>query len=317
LGHSIKKKTMKKGWHAELNENGWRCIQMHYTCDPIKAGEEWQEAAKEGTPHRVWQQEYEMNRTITSGIKVYEDFEKEIHVQDLAYDSTKPLYRGWDFGYHKPAVVFVQFDDQNTMLILDQLTPEKISTHRLAELVLEYTEKYFPDAGCIDFGDPAGNRKQSSAEDGKSDIEILADFKIYVTSKKSEVKGGIETVRELLRLRADGTPGLLMDRICSRVIGGFDGGYAYPEDQFGNPKSELPDKDGFYDHDQDAVRYIVINVVNPRNLIPVKHRKPKPLRNNEGFYQDHGTFPGDRPKKSKTKAPAGFIKVGNGYRRFI
>lgn len=209
-----------------------------------------------------------MNRSVSFGKKVYPDFTREVHVGETFFTNLKPLNRGWDFGYHSPAVVFTQFDSQDRMIVLAEIQGVDMTTHKFAEKVQKYTNTYFRDAKCLDWGDPSGNRKQSN---GKTDIEILrgSPFKIYCRSKKSTIHDGIELLTELIQIRPDNLPGILIDPSCMRLIEGFTGGYSYktPKGATDTYKEE-PDKDGHFDHVQDALRYLVVNTIDMSTLNP-------------------------------------------------
>ena len=52
---------------------------------------------------------YGINFYARLGKRVFPEFEREIHVKDVLFRDSAPLYLGWDFGWHHPAVVFAIF----------------------------------------------------------------------------------------------------------------------------------------------------------------------------------------------------------------
>ena len=239
--------------------NSFTVLRLHYTADPAK-NEEWKREAKKGfTSEAQWEQEMEINFDRTTGRLVYDTFDRDKHTSNLIWNPELPMLRGWDFGYRNPACCFTQVDKDGRFLILRTLIKEDILIHDFAKEVLKISYKYFPMARWYDYGDPGGNQANDKSE--QSSIDILAGMKIYVQSKKSGIKQGLNIIRWYLGNR-EGLPiGLIIDNNDSTqiVIDAFEGGYHFPEDKDSSTLEEIPEKDGYYDHIMDAIRYVAIH----------------------------------------------------------
>jgi hypothetical protein len=144
-----------RGWRTK---EGYLVLRLHYTCDPERATEDWVEETSKGYPGglngSMWQREMEIDFGSYSGLPVYPSFDKDASITQVRYNPHIPLWRGWDFGYRNPAVVFMQLWPDNTLVVLHELFPtvdkEKlpgISTENLVRLVISETDRLFPGAG--------------------------------------------------------------------------------------------------------------------------------------------------------------------------
>ena len=114
----------------------------------------------------------------------------------------------------------------------------------------------------ISYADPAMWQKshhvESSAKAGK---DIFADHGIYLTKGDNDRKGGLAKIRELMRPKPDGLPGLIILKSCRNLIWQFENlpmSATKPEDVDTN----------FEDHAYDALRYMLTSISGaekPRN----------------------------------------------------
>jgi hypothetical protein len=114
------------------------------------------------------------------------------------------------------------------------------------------------------FCDPAGASRNDIT--GTSTVRELAAAGVRATYRHSRILDGIEKIRAALR-SGDGTHHLTISPRCVRLIEALRC-YHYPAEA-GNP-SELPQKDGLYDHPIDALRYFFVNA--PCNRMPGSRR---------------------------------------------
>lgn len=266
-----------KGIRTWRNPNNkFFVARLHYTADPMKATEEWKKEARRGVvSEAIWEREYEISFERSMGILVYEDFDKDIHLKSLQWNPELNMLRGWDFGYRHPACVFAQVDIDDRFIILRAILGEDILIHKFADKVLNISNKYFPDAKWRDYGDPAGRDASDKSE--QSSIDILAGKRIAVITKRSGIREGLNTIRWHLKVREDGRPGLLLNNDPSTqiLLDGFEGGYHLKEDKEGKTPEEEPDKDGYYDHPFDALRYIAINRLRQYSQMKVEEERKK------------------------------------------
>lgn len=121
------------------------------------------------------------------------------------------------------------------------------------DIILPYQDRLFGDkAKYIDFGDIAGRQITDKSE--YSSFAILANYGIFPVAKRSEINEGLTIIRQKL---ADGS--LKVHPRCKTLVEGFKGGYRYPPPTTGTPEPLFPLKDGFYEHSQDAFRYLIVN----------------------------------------------------------
>jgi len=242
--------------------NRFRVLRTHYTADPDKATKRWYEKTRPGYSKTGWDQEFEITFTSYEGKGVYRSqfsnspvAEGGHLVHDLGLEPDRPIYRIWDFGYHHPAVLFIQETGSHHHVVFDELMGTDIFLQDFVPMVLEKMERLKEKFSYVkDFCDPAGKQPKST---GKSDLEILREFDIRPTWAQFEIKDTINYVRNsLTTTMADGMPVLLVDAgNCPILVDGLSGGYRYAPAKEGKAAKELPLDDGYYEHLQDCLRY--------------------------------------------------------------
>ena len=188
------------------------------------------------------------------GKPMYEGFKLGWHDKKrVLANSTLPVHRYWDFGWHRPAVVWAQVSVDGHWRLMRELLGYNQHIQSFAPKVLELSNTHFGGYSFVDYGDPAG--KQVNDKSSRSTIKILEeDFGIKVQTRTSGIKEGVDIVQKKLITAIDGEPALQVDpEHCPVLIAGFVGGYA--RDEFGEKI-----KDGYYEHLHDALRYGAVNV---------------------------------------------------------
>lgn len=187
---------------------------------------------------------------------VFQDFDPKVHVGPAEYNPNLPLFWGVDFGFTNPFVcLWIQKDAKGSIFVID----EYIRSHRVIAEHLETLKARLPipleclEAACCD---PAG--RGSNGVTGSGEIAYLHHQGVPVRSCPSQINEGIELIRRALRNGA-GKSSLRISPRCQGLIAALEC-YHYPESADG-PQSELPLKDGVYDHPIDALRYFFINAV--------------------------------------------------------
>jgi hypothetical protein len=104
------------------------------------------------------------------------------------------------------------------------------------------------------FCDPAGAGVNDVT--GTSVVRELRQYGIVTRYRKSGILEGIELIRRAIK-GGDGKSRFIISPGCSRLIEAMQC-YHYPENRPGS-ESELPFKDGLYDHSIDALRYFFVN----------------------------------------------------------
>lgn len=258
-------------WHKnKINE--FCVIRLHYSANPNKRTDRWKKDAHRGMTENSWNKEYEITFTSFGSGAVFKEYDNNKHCINMPVYPNLPIIRGWDFGYHHPAVVFTQKTELGCLNIGDLVLGRDIGIKQFGRYIKEYCEKYYKGYTFQDYGDPAGAQVRDVAA-GKSAIHMLKEFDINVRFRKSSVREGIELLRNLLLERTDKNFGMYIsdNNNCQFIRELFEGGYRWDE------KVEAPLKDGFYDHIADALRYIVVNCF--RHYLKIEEPKEKEYTN--------------------------------------
>lgn len=250
---------------TELKENGFFIVKLHYSDHPLK-NEAWVDSVKKSYPSEdMWNQEQELDFTKQMGRRVYPFFSKA-HIKELKHNPYKHILRGWDFGYHHPACIFAQVNDKDQFTVLREVMGTNKTLKEFAKDVLAVCKEHYIGTTFEDFCDPSGRAKSDKNE--RTSVDILRTLGVKCRMKNSGVVEGLNTIRQLLITRKEGDYSFYIDPCCVNLIDGFFGGYSLKEN------SEDPDKDGWYEHVHDALRYIIVNVINLRSFEPIRPYYP-------------------------------------------
>ncbi|UCF42399.1 MAG: hypothetical protein JSV99_07280 [Planctomycetota bacterium] len=184
---------------------------------------------------------------------VFDEFDPDVHVKSVDYDANLPLYRAIDFGFVNPFVcLWIQVDDEGVVRVIDEYVRSRATIDVHAEQIKERTPGG-EERVAATFCDPAG--RSTNDVTGTSTIRELRSLGIAVRYRRSGILEGIELIRRAIRA-GDGKSRLVISPRCQRLIEAMRC-YHYPEG--GTAASELPLKDGLYDHPIDALRYFFVN----------------------------------------------------------
>jgi len=198
-----------------------------------------------------WEAEMLCKRPSLENV-VFDEFDPSIHVQSIDYDANLPLYRSLDFGFVNPFVcLWIQVDEEGGVRIIDEYIRSRATIDVHAEEITARTPGGEQRVAAT-FCDPAGAGVNDVT--GTSVVRELRALGIVVRYRRSGILEGIELVRRAIRC-GDGTSSLLISPRCQRLIEALRC-YHYPD---GSAGSELPLKDGLYDHPIDALRYFFVN----------------------------------------------------------
>jgi hypothetical protein len=203
-----------------------------------------------------WEAEMLCHRPSLDNI-VFSEFDPAVHVQPLDYDPNLPLYRSLDFGFVNPFVcLWIQVDRAGVVRVIDEYVRSRATVDVHAAQMKARTP-VAEEKVAATFGDPAGGGVNDIT--GTSVIRELRALGIIVRSRRSGILEGIELIRRAIR-SGDGQSTFIVSPRCPRLIEAMEC-YHYPES--GRIPSELPLKDGLYDHPIDALRYFFINHTRP------------------------------------------------------
>lgn len=238
------------------SENNFTVVTLHYSADPDKNAA-WVAEAKKGMPPRGWEREYEISYEVFGGKTFFPEFQQH-NIGKENYNPRETLYRGWDYGFHRPCCLITKLNQFDQWAWIDMILGQDEGIMKFGKRIREYCITRYPGAYYVDVGDPAGEQLSDKSE--KTSVQILEGIGIYVRSRKQPRKQGAEIIRQKLPLRVDGKPGLIVHPKLTNVIDGFKGGLHYPEVKEGQPQKEFYEKDGFYDHIFDAARYLATDM---------------------------------------------------------
>lgn len=279
--------TLLKGIKGWQTSSGITVLRVHYTADPERCDELWLEDQLTGYPGgfdgRKWKREMEIDFSSYEGMPVYSLFDPTTAVATTTFDPSVPLWRGWDFGYRHPAVLWVQMFD-NCLVIHREYYPTLnpvecpgMTADTLGKNVQALTEKWFPNAdlhNIYDFGDPSGKRYTDTSEE--SVLDQLSHMGIHVEWERVGIVNRINFLRRFIEV-----PGRFrISPHCPLTIEAVSGAYHYPEDDSGGTFLEKPDKGAKsqsepYVHLMDALEYIAsVNMPTEySDMPPLKKRR--------------------------------------------
>lgn len=256
-----KRKFPMKGIEVWENKgNKFTVFQIHYTANPDKRDGKYRDTLRAGMPLATFNQEFEISWETYEGKVVYPDWNKTFHGSrtTLFPHVGLPLLIGIDFGL-TPAAVIGQLQE-NTLVILDELVKENMGAKKFTDLLYQHIKTNFPGWGtdtkknCIVFADPAGTARAQSDETtcfqmlGKyfKPIPGLITFEDRKTS-----------VEHFLTTTTAGKPNFVVDltRVV-KLVGGFDGGYHYPEKSFEVEPNEIRPLKNSFSHPHDGLQYL-------------------------------------------------------------
>lgn len=226
-----------------LLEDDWSAYQFT-TIDGGNVPMEEIEAARRDLDEKTFLAEYMATFNTYSGV-VYYNFDYAKNVKKLHNPEKHIIHVGMDFNYDPFCVVIAQIDGPN-IHIYDELHIKGSNT----EDVCEELKHRFPNSKIIIYPDPAARQKKTSAG-GKTDLSILvnAGFTVRARHYHTPVRDRVNSVNARLK-NAAGEHRLLIDPKCKHTIESLQR-LTYKEG------TTQIDKDTGYDHQGDAVGYLV------------------------------------------------------------
>ena len=185
---------------------------------------------------------------LTAG-QVYDRFDRKLHISDKKYDfEDEPLRIGIDFNIgNMSSVIGVRVGDK--LIIIDEIT----KAHDTDSLAKEVIRRY-PNRRIFVYPDSSGGNRSTNA--AQTDISILESYGFTNQSPKANppIRDRVSSVQALLE-NGQGKVRLEIASCCKRLIECL-------ELQSYNENGD-PDKEGGYDHVNDALGYLVWREFNP------------------------------------------------------
>ena len=237
-------------WSYELYQNcidneDWQSFQ-YTTIDGGNVPETEIEAAKRDLDQRTFRQEYLATFESYSG-RIYYSFDRVHNVIEAGVreQDVSVIYIGMDFNID-PMSAVISIRKDNDLCIIDEI---RMFSSNTQEAVDEIKSRY-PKSKVWVYPDPAARQRKTSAG-GATDITILqnAGFIVKAPNSHNAVRDRINSVNSRL-CDSTGVRHLFVTKNCKYTIESL-------ERQVYKAGSTQPDKDGGYDHMNDAVGYLV------------------------------------------------------------
>jgi len=236
-------------WAYELYQNSLEDPEhwSSYTFTTIDGGQVPEEEiaqARKDLDERTFNQEYLATFETFAG-RIYYNFTRELNVRPWTDPTPNVLYMGWDFNIDPMSVVIAhRYGD--TLHVIDEI---RMFSSNTQEAVDEVKARY-PGVKVWAYPDPASRQRKTSAG-GATDLTILmnAGFIVKAPNSHTPVRDRINAVNSRL-CASTGVRHLYIDPKCKYTIEGL-------ERQTYKEGTSQPDKSSGYDHQMDALGYMV------------------------------------------------------------
>jgi len=231
----------------------WRAWQFT-TLDGGFVTDQEIEAAKQDMTEKQFRQEF-LASFETDEARVAYNFDRDTHVIDAPTNpNTDILHIGCDFNV-SPICANIAVQDVDTLTVIDEIEIYSSNTDELADEILNR----YPTSKIFVYPDPAGSARKTSAN-GQTDHSILANrgFVVKAPRRHDPVRDRINATNARFR-NALGEHHLWISKGCRKTIECL-------EKHSFKPNTQIPDKDTGYDHQFDALSYMVAY------LYPIKKR---------------------------------------------
>ena len=228
--------------NSQEDPEAWQSFS-YTTLDGGNVTEQEIESARRDLDERTFRQEYMASFETFSG-RIYYAFDRAQNVVKYLGTTPDAVYVGMDFNIDPmSAVVAARIGD--TLHVIDEV---RIFGSNTQEVIDELKQR-FPKTKIWVYPDPAGNQRKTSAG-GATDIMLLSNAGFVVKAPRSHtpVRDRINAVNSRL-CSSSGIRHLIIDPKCKYTIEGL-------ERQVYKEGTSQPDKDGGYDHMNDALGYM-------------------------------------------------------------
>lgn len=263
----------------------FKVIELHYSMRPDR-GEDWVVEAKKGVSQEDWDRENELKLVIPGGTRVFSEFSPIRHINsNLVYNKYLPVLRGWDFGYHRPAVCFLQIDFNDRINVLKELVGKDVLVDHFADNVIAFTNLHFPDAVIKDYCDLAGTQVNDKSE--KTSIQILNSKGIYPSYRAVTNEEDIfNIIRRKLATTIGDRPSLQFHPSCAVLNDAMSFGLLYGSDGekiIADGIDEQSQKEkGYFKHIIDGFKYIILCIYTVKGARQDGQQKSSALKTPHG-----------------------------------
>jgi hypothetical protein len=221
----------------------WASYQ-YTTVDGGQVKPEEIEAARRDLDERTFRQEFMATFETYAG-RIYYAFDRKDNVKELIELDLSVIYIGIDFNID-PMSAVIATRKGDVLYVFDEI---RMFSSNTQELVAEIQSRY-PKSKVWAFPDPASRQRKTSAG-GATDLTILqnAQFVVKCPISHTPVRDRINAVNSRLK-DSTGVRHLYISPKCKYTIEGL-------ERQTYKEGTVQPDKESGYDHQMDALGYLV------------------------------------------------------------
>ena len=288
-------KALMEGLSITENELNHLIIKTNYKAHPWKRTPEWYYKERYGTtPDGVpiigesgvsthtWLKEYEGQFNFPRGDRAIREFTEELHC--APYQKMFPagyaggkLLLGFDFGSRFPCVCFIEKDTRNRAIIHGALMVANERQQPFLERVYNYLNENFDgwQSNFDLYADPSGFKETRGGNADPEAIDLEKFFNKRCKNRKKVVKPyyGIRCIDEQMAIKQGDAMGVIVNPSAGTfinevgkeehgiIVKAFLYGYCFKKDKNAKDKGHTDsglelEKDGFYDHPVDTVRYV-------------------------------------------------------------
>jgi hypothetical protein len=276
----------KGGRYQEVNR-----VRLDWWLHP-EHDQAWRDALASSLTEAEVAQELDLSFAIPAGDAVFPETTRKVHVatEELSFQAGKPVYIGFDLGYHFPAVTIWQRNHRDQWVGLREFcmydTDFETFCAELHDLMdALYDRKRTPELFCLP-PDAKLNYRIKTKTGAQNDVMVLKEvfhlqphqirFCPQEVGSRDNEGPRLKLMRLALKLRKDGEPGMYWSPSMEMFTDAMLGGYCYPEVKSGSPPSEQPMKNE-YSHIADSAQAVpaaYATMVDPDTMVPEKHRDP-------------------------------------------
>jgi len=271
-------------------------IKMHWTDNP-EHDQAWFDKTTDGMDKQMVARMFELSFAAYYGQIVWNTFNQQMHVvEETEVFEGRPMYLGWDLGYHFPAATFWQRNTKDQWVGHRELSGFDVSFDKFCLDVLQMANSFFnlkkiPIIHCLP--PDAKNRYRSRSSTGAvNDVAEIRNafargrevpqirFGPQEVGTRSNEGPRLKETRKTFALRADGEPGMYANEQMEIFIEGCQGGYCYPE-----KGGEEPMKNE-YSHSQDSYQAVVVafnRMIQPGQGTQVQTKKRRRIGSRTGL----------------------------------
>lgn len=193
------------------------------------------------------------------GLPVLKSFNTDMHVSRKPLrpyaNPARPIAIGYDPGMSTSAIIGQQ-DLDGRLLIFGEINTEGMGAERFArERLIPFMRGNFPQFAYVIIPDPAANSRTPTNE--QTVIQVLKRMQLVVNivDHNNLLEPRIEAAEWFTSRLVEGSPALLVDSSCKKLIRALSGGWRFTILRKGDAKSVEPEKNT-WSHPADAFCYL-------------------------------------------------------------